>query len=161
MPMEQSPWPTESPCDRERTTVFFDGGCPMCRREIAHYQRLDGAGRIRWLDIHREPDVVAEVGVSWETAMQRLHVRSGTGELHTGVPAFVAIWREASPLPLAGPRGGGGARTDPAARLRLRPIRTLALAAPLPGWRLCLLNAFDRHGHVQAADDTETPRAKG
>jgi len=26
--------------------------------------------------------------------MQRLHVRSSTWELHTGVPAFVVIWRE-------------------------------------------------------------------
>ena len=94
MPIEQGPRPTESSLGPERTTVFFDGGCPMCRREIAHYKRLDDTGRIRWLDIHRKPDVVAEVGVSWETAMQRLHVRSGTGELHTGVPAFVAIWRE-------------------------------------------------------------------
>ncbi|HSM28454.1 MAG TPA: DUF393 domain-containing protein [Thioalkalivibrio sp.] len=92
--MEQYPRPTESPSDRKRATVFFDGGCPMCRREIAHYQRLDDTGRIRWLDIHREPGVVAEVGVSWETAMQRLHVRSGNGELRTGVLAFVAIWRE-------------------------------------------------------------------
>ena len=76
MPMEQYPRPTEGPFDRERTTVFFDGGCPMCRREIARYQHLDAAGRIRWLDIHREPGVVAEVGVSWDIAMPRLPVRS-------------------------------------------------------------------------------------
>jgi len=94
MATEESSVTAYAPVDAWRTAVFFDGGCPMCRREIAHYQRLDSAGRIRWLDIHREPDVVAEVGVSWEAAMQRLHVRSGTGELHTGVPAFVAIWRE-------------------------------------------------------------------
>jgi predicted DCC family thiol-disulfide oxidoreductase YuxK len=94
MPVESNPRSTETPLQGQRSTVFFDGGCPMCRREIAHYQRLDDTGRIRWLDIHQEPDAVAEVGVSWETAMQRLHVRSGSGVLHTGVPAFVAIWRE-------------------------------------------------------------------
>lgn len=94
MSMEQHSRPNGRPLEGQRTTVFFDGGCPMCRREIAHYQRLDAAGRIRWLDIHRERDVVAEVGVSWETAMQRLHVRGSAGELYTGVPAFVAIWRE-------------------------------------------------------------------
>jgi predicted DCC family thiol-disulfide oxidoreductase YuxK len=76
------------------TTVFFDGGCPMCRREIAHYQRLDGAGRVRWLDIHHDRAAVDSVGVSWESAMQRLHVLDAGGELRTGVPAFVAIWRE-------------------------------------------------------------------
>lgn len=94
MPLEQIPVSTDKRAEEARSTVFFDGGCPLCRREIAHYQRLDEAGRIRWLDIHREPYAVAEAGVSWETAMQRLHVRSGSGVLHTGVPAFVAIWRE-------------------------------------------------------------------
>jgi predicted DCC family thiol-disulfide oxidoreductase YuxK len=94
MSIEKSAVSAASVADVGRPAVYFDGGCPMCRREIAHYQRLDGAGKIRWLDIHREPGIVAEVGVNWEAAMQRLHVRSGSGELHTGVPAFVEIWRE-------------------------------------------------------------------
>lgn len=94
MATEEQTVASHATAEGQRTAVFFDGGCPMCRREIAHYQRLDRNGRIRWLDIHREPEIVAEVGVDWETAMQRLHVRGGSGELHTGVPAFVAIWRE-------------------------------------------------------------------
>jgi predicted DCC family thiol-disulfide oxidoreductase YuxK len=94
MPMESSSQWTAASQAAQRTTVFFDGGCPMCRREIAHYQRLDQSGQIRWLDIHREPDAVAELGVTWEAAMQRLHVCGDSGVLYTGVPAFVAIWRE-------------------------------------------------------------------
>jgi hypothetical protein len=26
---------------RYKSVVFFDGGCPMCRREIDHYRRND------------------------------------------------------------------------------------------------------------------------
>jgi predicted DCC family thiol-disulfide oxidoreductase YuxK len=76
------------------TTVLFDGGCSLCRREIAHYRKLDSAKRVQWLDIHRDPDSVAVAGVSWDEAMQRLHVLQPDGTLRTGVYAFVAIWRE-------------------------------------------------------------------
>jgi len=31
----------------------------------------------------------------------------------------------------------------------------------LPEWRLCVLNASQRQGHVQPANDTETRLAKG
>jgi len=31
--------------------IFFDGECPPCRREIAHYRRLQGAELIEWVDI--------------------------------------------------------------------------------------------------------------
>ena len=35
----------------QRPVVLFDGGCPMCSREIAHYRRLGGAEAIDWIDI--------------------------------------------------------------------------------------------------------------
>ena len=78
----------------QRVTVFFDGGCPMCRREIAHYRRLQGAERVDWRDIHADPDALSDNGISWQQAMERLHVQDGTGVLRTGAHAFVTLWRE-------------------------------------------------------------------
>lgn len=78
----------------QRPTVFFDGGCPLCRREIAHYRRLRGADRLDWRDIHADPDALADAGIPWQAAMERLHVRAGTGAMRTGAHAFVSIWRE-------------------------------------------------------------------
>ncbi len=75
-----------------RTTMFYDGGCPLCSREVAHYRRIDQKGRIRWIDIHANPHLVESIGVNYEEAMARLHVRDAGGEVQTGVWAFAAVW---------------------------------------------------------------------
>lgn len=73
--------------------VFYDGGCPLCRREIAHYRRLKPLQPIEWIDIDKVPDRVAEYGVDHAQAMARLHVQASDGTLHTGAFAFLAMWR--------------------------------------------------------------------
>jgi predicted DCC family thiol-disulfide oxidoreductase YuxK len=75
-----------------RPTVLFDGGCPLCRREIAHYMRLDSKGRIRWEDIHADREIPARHGLVWEDTMMRLHVVEASGRICTGAHAFAAIW---------------------------------------------------------------------
>ena len=72
--------------------VLFDGGCPMCRREIAHYRRLRGSDRLAWVDIARTPDIERRFGVSHAAAMARLHVRDAAGEWQVGAHGFVEIW---------------------------------------------------------------------
>ncbi|WP_295542945.1 thiol-disulfide oxidoreductase DCC family protein [uncultured Thiohalocapsa sp.] len=83
-----------SPSADSALTTFYDGGCPLCSKEIAHYRRLDRAGRVRWVDITRDTHALAAVGLDQATAMRRLHVCDATGQLVQGVPAFVAIWRQ-------------------------------------------------------------------
>lgn len=75
-------------------TTFYDGGCPLCSKEIAHYRRIDRAGRVRWVDITTAPEALAAAGLDQATAMRRLHVQDTDGRLLQGVPAFVAIWRQ-------------------------------------------------------------------
>ena len=77
-----------------KTIVFYDGGCPLCNREIKHYQRLDSAGRIDWIDISRDASLLQAMGVTVETAMARLHVLHRDGWLATGASAFAVVWSE-------------------------------------------------------------------
>ncbi len=73
--------------------VYYDGGCPLCRSEIAHYRKLDTAGRVDFVDISSP---AAETGPDLErkTALSRFHVRGRDGELESGAAAFVRLWRE-------------------------------------------------------------------
>ena len=46
--------------------VLFDGGCPLCRREIALYQRLRPSRPIEWIDIDADRRAA-------EDAMREMH----------------------------------------------------------------------------------------
>jgi len=77
-----------------KAIMFYDGGCPLCRREIKHYRRLDSANRIDWIDISRDASLVQAMGVTLDTAMARLHVLHRDGWLATGAYAFAVVWSE-------------------------------------------------------------------
>ncbi|NVK41810.1 MAG: DUF393 domain-containing protein [Oceanospirillaceae bacterium] len=76
-----------------KPTVFYDGRCPLCRREIDHYRRLDYACAIEWHDVHRQDAALEAVGITLDDAMRRLHVQDASGRINTGARAFVVIWR--------------------------------------------------------------------
>ena len=71
--------------------VFHDGGCPLCRAEISHYQRQEGAAALRFVDVSN-PDAPLPDGLTREAAMARFHVVAG-GRMVSGAAAFVAVWR--------------------------------------------------------------------
>ena len=89
---------TESPasqsCD-DSLRVLYNGSCPICSKEIEHYQRYsDGEG----LPIAYD-DLMTEAREAWtidqDSAAKALRVRRGD-EVLVGVDAFLALW-EAMP----------------------------------------------------------------
>lgn len=75
-----------------RPIVLFDGGCPLCRREIDHYRRLRGASAIDWIDLHSAAALLSTEGLRLDDVMKRMHVRDTDGSWVTGASAFVALW---------------------------------------------------------------------
>ncbi len=74
-------------------TVYYDGSCPICRREVDHYRRLDASASIGWADISADPAASEEAGVSCAAAMARMHARTADGAVVSGARAFIEIWR--------------------------------------------------------------------
>ena len=74
-------------------TVYFDGACPVCRTEIAHYQRQRGAEAIAWVDASCCDETALGPGVDRAVVLSRFHVREADGSLASGAAAFVVIWR--------------------------------------------------------------------
>ena len=72
--------------------VLFDGGCPMCSREISFYRRNKASAALHWVDISRETDTDSLFGIPHDDAMQRFHVRDSRGHWQTGAYAFAELW---------------------------------------------------------------------
>ena len=81
--------------DPAELTVYYDGGCPLCRAEIDHYRRSRGAERLAFVDVARDPaGESASIGPDLDraTALRRFHVRGRDGRLTDGAAAFARIW---------------------------------------------------------------------
>ncbi|MFG6465272.1 thiol-disulfide oxidoreductase DCC family protein [Roseateles sp. BYS87W] len=84
--------PVTSTSERPRPTVYFDGACPVCRREIAHYRQGSGEHALNWVDAAACPPGDLGPALSRPQALARLHLRLPDGQLVHGAAAFLAMW---------------------------------------------------------------------
>jgi predicted DCC family thiol-disulfide oxidoreductase YuxK len=76
-----------------RLTVFYDGACPLCRREIKFYKGIDGSHKIKWQNIAIGKECNSPEGLSREAALKRFHIESLNGQLLDGAVAFEHVGR--------------------------------------------------------------------
>jgi len=74
-----------------KSTVYFDGSCPLCRMEIGYYRRKDRSAALDFVDVSETGAVIPEE-MSRQRAMQRFHVRSRDGRVISGAAAFIELW---------------------------------------------------------------------
>ena len=79
-------------------TVWFDGNCPLCLREIALMRRFDRAKAIEFIDA---TDRDTSCPVDRADLLARFHARED-GVLLSGAAAFAAMWRA---IPILRPLG--------------------------------------------------------
>jgi len=89
---------TQSPGDRA-VTVWYDGACPLCVREIALMRRLDRARAIDFVDV---APAEAACPIDRDLLLARFHAREADGPILDGAAAFAAMWRA---IPLLRPLG--------------------------------------------------------
>lgn len=81
-------------------TVYYDGSCPLCQREISFYQGQEGSDAVRWHDL-----TAASTGaddLSDTDAMKRFHMRRADGTLVSGAQAFAEVMQTMPRLRLLG-----------------------------------------------------------
>ena len=76
-----------------KPTLYFDGACPVCSREIAMCRSQTGSEAIDWVDVTCCPVGELGDGLTREAAMARLHLRQPDGRPLSGAAAFAALWR--------------------------------------------------------------------
>ena len=69
--------------------LFYDGQCPICRREIKVLQSLAGEG-LQFRDLHQSEGVELP---SREALLRTLHLQRADGSFVTGLEANVAMWQ--------------------------------------------------------------------
>jgi predicted DCC family thiol-disulfide oxidoreductase YuxK len=106
-------------------TLYYDGLCPLCSREVAHYRRCAaGDPSVHFIDISDPAFDAAAHGLDTRRIHQVMHVREGE-QLLLGVDAFLAIWR------------------------RIPGHRWLSRLAALPGMHTLLRGTYFLFAHIR------------
>ena len=79
-------------------TVWHDGACTLCRREIAFMRRLDRRGATEFVDV---AGASGACPLDRGDLLARFHARED-GRMLSGAAAFAAMWRA---IPLLRPLG--------------------------------------------------------
>lgn len=96
--------------------VWWDSGCPLCRREIALFSRLDKEKRISFIPITKatpSTELPASIGgtcpVDKKALLARFHAQEQGQDVVDGAAAFAAMWRQIPQLRWLGNAARNGA----------------------------------------------------
>lgn len=80
--------------NKARIKIFFDGGCPICSREIRFYKRKANSDKFVWVDVSNFSEDAIPSGYSREDLMKRFHVEHFEEGVVSGAVAFALLWQE-------------------------------------------------------------------
>ncbi len=73
-------------------TLFYDGACPLCAREIAALKGHDVNNVISFVDINDQAQLSKYPHISYSDAQAVLHAIDAQGNILLGLDANVAAW---------------------------------------------------------------------
>lgn len=86
------------PARPKEVIIWYDGGCPLCTREIAMMRNLDNRKAITFIDATAD-DLACPI--DRVALLSRFHA-SEDGKMLSGAAAFAAMWRA---IPMLRPLG--------------------------------------------------------
>ena len=73
-------------------TIFYDGACGICRKEMERYAAKDKNSRLKFVNANN-PDFKPEnEGLDPKKILDYIHAKDGNGKIVYGVDAFAWIW---------------------------------------------------------------------
>jgi uncharacterized protein (TIGR01777 family) len=78
------------------TEVYFNGQCPLCKTEMAHYAAIaqQAALPLRFIDSTEKPHALACYGLRADHLQSRLYVRDARGRVASGFAAILHVWQQ-------------------------------------------------------------------
>jgi len=73
-------------------TVYYDGACPLCRRDIELMRMLDRHARLHLVDFSNPDFREADCGMSCSRLSAVIHAKWADGRMIEGVEVFRAMW---------------------------------------------------------------------
>ena len=72
-----------------KLTIFFDGGCPLCKREVDFLQSKNQKGALSFIDINTS-DFSSDLkyGITYKQAMDRIHAVKSDGSVIKDIKVF-------------------------------------------------------------------------
>jgi uncharacterized protein len=79
-----------------RQSVYYNGACPVCRTEMNHYARRceATAAPVTFVDSSVQYGVLAEYGLRREHLERRVYLKSGNGQVVSGIAALASLWAQ-------------------------------------------------------------------
>ena len=74
-------------------TVYYDGKCGLCSKEINHYKKIVEGDKFNWVDITIDDKEFVSNGFKVSEGLNQLHIKDENGQFHIGVDAFITIWK--------------------------------------------------------------------
>ena len=71
-----------------KLTIFFDGGCPLCKREVDFMSSRNQKGFLRFIDINSSDFSFDKYGITYKQAMERIHALKSDGSVIRDVNVF-------------------------------------------------------------------------
>lgn len=81
----------------EKLTIFYDGACHLCYREVRHYFEKDRDNLLIGVDISASDFQAKDYGLVESSVNLHMHAMNEAGEVFIGVDCFAQIWKR---LPL-------------------------------------------------------------
>ena len=72
-----------------KLTIFFDGECPLCKKEVDFLQSRNQDGYLNFIDINSEDfSLDLKYGITYKQAMERIHALKSDGSLIKDIEVF-------------------------------------------------------------------------